>query len=165
MCSSPTQYSRQRGQIALRRMMVACTAVQHVAPSAAHPDSNFKQPCGIARGLAGAADTSLLPSLRQSEGGGDGNYIVSGGPFSGPIISIWSRPTVGTPSMDQGEFLVGVFKDGAQIFDRWDAQVLVSTENEDDFVKNLATILAEERLALAVKRPQAFVAGSFGAIT
>lgn len=93
------------------------------------------------------------------------DYIVSGGPFSGPITSIWGLPVVGTPSMDQGDFLVGAFKDGAAIYDRWDAQILVSTENEDDFVRNLCTVLGEERLALAVKRPAAFISGSFDVAT
>lgn len=49
---------------------------------------------------------------------------------------------------------------GAQIFDRWASRVEVATENEDDFVKNLVTILAEERLALAVYRPEAFIYGN-----
>lgn len=90
----------------------------------------------------------------------NGDYI-GGGPFGPPITTLWGRPVVGTPSMPKGEFLVGAFRDGAQIFDRWDATVLISTENEDDFVRNLCTILAEERLALAVKRPEAFVVGTF----
>lgn len=94
-----------------------------------------------------------------------GDYIASGGPFGPPITSIWNRPVVGTPSIARGEFLVGAFRDGATIYDRWDAQVLVSTENEDDFIKNLCTILGEERLALAVKRPQAFIYGEFATAT
>ncbi len=37
----------------------------------------------------------------------------------------------------------------------------ISTENADDFEKNMISIRCEERLALAVKRPEAFVYGSF----
>jgi HK97 family phage major capsid protein len=90
----------------------------------------------------------------------DGRYI-GGGPFGPPIRSIWGRPVVGTPQMDPGDFLVGAFRDGAQLYDRETVQVLISSENEDDFTRNLLTILVEERLAFAVKRPQAFIYGVF----
>ena len=40
-------------------------------------------------------------------------------------------------------------------------EVLISTENVDDFEKNLATMRAEERVAIAVKRPTAFTKGTF----
>jgi HK97 family phage major capsid protein len=63
--------------------------------------------------------------------------------------------------MPQGKFLVGAFRDGAQIFDREEINVEVATQNEDDFIHNLATVLCEERLAMAVKRSQAFIYGSF----
>ena len=62
--------------------------------------------------------------------------------------------------MAQNNFLTGAFNMAAQIFDRMDIEVLLSTENEDDFVKNMVTIRAEERLALAVYRPEAFVTGT-----
>lgn len=64
--------------------------------------------------------------------------------------------------MTLGDFLTGAFKLGAQLFDRWDARVEVGYVN-DDFTKNLVTILAEERLALAVYRPEAFITGDFAA--
>ena len=60
--------------------------------------------------------------------------------------------------------MTGAFSMGAQIFDRWLSRVEVATENEDDFVKNLVTILAEERLALAVYRPEAFVYGNLAPV-
>jgi Phage capsid family len=77
-----------------------------------------------------------------------GNYIGgdAGGPFGPPIRSIWGLPVVGTPIMAAGQFLVGAYADGSQIFDRMGATLMISTENEDDFVRNLATFLVEERL-------------------
>jgi hypothetical protein len=38
----------------------------------------------------------------------------------------------------------------------------VATTNVDDFEKNMITIRAEERGALAVTRPESFVYGAFG---
>ena len=63
--------------------------------------------------------------------------------------------------MTVDKFLTGAFQLGAQIFDREDANVEISTEDSDNFRKNLVTIRAEERLALAVYRPEAFVKGDF----
>ena len=40
---------------------------------------------------------------------------------------------------------------------------MIATTNNDDFEKNMITIRCEERGALAVKRPEAFVYGAFGA--
>jgi HK97 family phage major capsid protein len=91
----------------------------------------------------------------------DLHRYIGGGPFGPPITSIWGRPVVGTPVMSAGHFLTGAFLDGAQIFDRQGANVLISTENEADFVENKATILCEERLAFTVRRPQAFIYGQF----
>ena len=93
-----------------------------------------------------------------------GRYII-GNPQGSIGATLWNRPVVETQAIDPDKFLVGAFKLGAQVFDRWQARVEVATENEDDFVKNLVTILAEERLALAVYRPEAFVYGDFGNVT
>ena len=89
---------------------------------------------------------------------GDGRYII-GQPQGVASPTMWGLPVVTTQAITSGKFLTGAFKLGAQLFDRWQARVEVATENEDDFVKNLVTILAEERLALAVYRPEAFVYG------
>ncbi|MGE7152328.1 phage major capsid protein [Methylorubrum rhodesianum] len=94
---------------------------------------------------------------------GNGRYL-SAGPFGpGNQRLLWDLPIAATTQMPQGQFLVGAFRDGAQIFDRMQATVLVATENEDDFVRNLITVLCEERLAFAVKRPDAFVKGTLEA--
>lgn len=91
-----------------------------------------------------------------------GNYII-GDPASTAQPRIWGLPVVATQAMASGSFLAGAFKMGAQIFDRQDARVEVSTEDSDNFRKNLVTILCEERLALAVYRPAAFVKGTYAA--
>jgi HK97 family phage major capsid protein len=64
-------------------------------------------------------------------------------------------------SLEPGEFLVGGFRAAAQIFDRMDIEILVSSEDRDNFIKNMLTVRAEERVALAVKRPQALVYGTY----
>lgn len=90
-----------------------------------------------------------------------GRYII-GNPQGSIGATLWNLPVVETQAVQVDKFLTGAFKLGAQVFDRWQARVEVATENEDDFVKNMVTILAEERLALAVYRPQAFIYGDFG---
>jgi HK97 family phage major capsid protein len=89
-----------------------------------------------------------------------GNYII-GDPAATIQPRIWGLPVVATQAMTVDKFLVGAFKLGAQIFDRQDARVEISTEDDQNFRKNLVTILAEERLALAVYRPTAFTKGDF----
>lgn len=90
-----------------------------------------------------------------------GRYII-GNPQGNAAASLWGIPVVTTQAMQEDKFLAGAFRLGAQLFDRWEARVEVSTENQDDFIRNMVTILAEERLALAVYRPEAFVYGDFG---
>ena len=90
----------------------------------------------------------------------DGQYIWANPALvAGP--QLWGRRVIATNSIASGTFLVGAFAMGAQIWDRMDAQMLLSFENSDNFVKNMATLLVEERLALSVYRSSAFVAGSF----
>lgn len=89
-----------------------------------------------------------------------GRYLI-GNPQGTLAPTLWGRRIVTTLAMPVNAFLAGNFRDSAQIFDREDANVVVSTENEDDFVTNRVTILAEERLALADYRPEARVKGTF----
>lgn len=93
------------------------------------------------------------------------NRYVIANPFGTTPNTLWARPVVATQSMDMGDFLVGAFQLGAQVWDREDATVVVSTEDRDNLVKNMVTILAEERLGLTVYRPEAFVKGEFEAVS
>jgi HK97 family phage major capsid protein len=90
----------------------------------------------------------------------DGQYIMANPmDLAGPRI--WGKRVVATNSIASGTFLVGAMSMGAQIWDRMDAAVQISYEDGDNFKKNMATLLAEERLALTVYRPSAFVKGTF----
>lgn len=89
-----------------------------------------------------------------------GDYLFAN-PQNGTEPRLWRLPVVETQAMTVDKFLTGAFQLGAQIFDREDANVEISTEDSDNFRKNLVTIRAEERLALAVYRPESFVKGDF----
>ncbi len=89
-----------------------------------------------------------------------GAYII-GNPQDSAQPRLWGLPVVSTQAMTLDKFLVGAFGMGAQIFDRQDANVAISTEDASNFRQNLVTILAEERLALAVYRPESFIKGDF----
>ncbi len=88
-------------------------------------------------------------------------YILAN-PLSRAGPRLWGLPVVATeiPSFE-GNLLVGAFNTAAQFFVREDANVVIATTNADDFEKNMITIRCEERGALAVKRPEAFVYGAF----
>jgi HK97 family phage major capsid protein len=99
-------------------------------------------------------DWALIELLKD----GEGRYLI-GQPQGNMPATLWRRPVVATQAMPQNDFLVGAFQLGAQILDRMDVEILISTENADDFEKNMVTIRAEERLAFAVYRAEAFVTG------
>lgn len=93
----------------------------------------------------------------------NGNYLLANpAGLIGPTL--WALPVI-TTEIDSfvNNFLTGAFSTGAQIFDREETNVVISTENSDDFEKNMISIRCEERLALAVKRPEAFIYGTFEA--
>lgn len=90
----------------------------------------------------------------------DNKYLFAS-PTGLAVPGLWGRPVVATQAMDAGDFLAGSFQQGAQGWDREDVSVTVSTEDRDNFVKNMVTILCEERVGLSVYRPEAFVKGDF----
>jgi len=92
-----------------------------------------------------------------------GQYF-GGGPFTGAYgqpgpsnqYETWGLKTVVTTAIAQGTVLVGGFQECAQVFRRQGITLEMTNSNVDDFVNNLITLRAEERLALAVYRPAGF---------
>lgn len=94
---------------------------------------------------------------------GEGAYLHSA-VTSGAQPRLWGLRVVESDSIAAGNALVGSFALAAQIWDREQANVMVSTEDRDNFVRNMVTIRAEERLALTVYRPKAFVYGALASV-
>ena len=68
-----------------------------------------------------------------------------------------AKPVRDSTKLAKGEWLVGDFRRGAQLYDRQQSNVTVANQNEDDFIKNMVTILAEERIALVIYDALSFV--------
>jgi HK97 family phage major capsid protein len=99
-------------------------------------------------------------NLRRTKDG-FGRYLL-GDPQSEDPFKIWGLTVISTTAMAAGTFLVGTGDEAAaQLRDRMEMQVEISTEHQDYFVKNLVAIRAEKRVALVVQRPQAFITGTF----
>lgn len=139
----------------------AATYVQPIAPPSPETKLDRLRLMMLQVELAGyPADASVLhPSdwtnieLTKTT---DGAYLWAN-PASRIGPTLWGRPVATTLAMTVDTALVGAFSMAAQIFDREDVSVMVSDEDRDNFVTNKVTILCEERLALAVYIPNAFV--------
>lgn len=90
--------------------------------------------------------------------GKDGDDRYYGGGYFGEqsVPNIWGIPVCVSSSITSGTVVVGAFKTCASVVTNGGVSVEATNTNEDDFVKNLMTIRAEERLALAVRRPAGF---------
>ncbi|MBE3637471.1 phage major capsid protein [Mangrovicoccus algicola] len=103
-------------------------------------------------------DWAWIELLKDTEG----RYII-GQPQGTIGATLWNAPVVATQAMTVDKVLAGAFGMGAQIFDQWAGRIETGFQ-DDDFTRNKVTILAEERLALAVYRPEAFIFGDFGRV-
>jgi len=89
-----------------------------------------------------------------------GQYIL-GNPGQMTETRLWGIPVSVTTAMTAGTFVLGNFSTGAAIHQALDAVIEVSDSHSDYFIKNLLAIRCEERLALAVYKPGAFIYGAF----
>lgn len=88
---------------------------------------------------------------------GDGIYY-SGGPFQAPGALLWGRYRIAiTERLGDGNVVVGAFAQGGTVWRKsGGVSVEATNSNEDDFLKNLTAIRAEERAVLHLQRPDAF---------
>lgn len=97
-----------------------------------------------------------LQRLRTS-GGGDGQHIM-GQPQGPNREALWNTPVIVTNSMTAGKVIVLDAETIGEYYIRESARVDVGYTN-DDFIKNLVTIRAEQRGGLYVVRPVSVVYG------
>lgn len=96
------------------------------------------------------ADDEFFQTIADANG-----HYYGGGPFTaGQPSGFWGLPRVLNENMPEGQALVG---DGrqAQIWDRMSARITVGLVN-DQFIRNMKTVLAEKRVGITVYRPSAF---------
>lgn len=92
------------------------------------------------------------------------NQYFGGGFFTGQygqggILEkppVWGLRTVVTPAVAAGTALVANFSQAATLYRKGGVRVESTNSHSDDFTNNLVTTRAEERIALAARRPLAF---------
>jgi HK97 family phage major capsid protein len=89
----------------------------------------------------------------------DGSGIAGPGlPYTNAqTLGAWGLNTVRSRALVRGAALVGSWRLGATLFDRMQTTIKVGNQHSDYFVNNKVAVLAEERVALAVHRPDFFV--------
>jgi HK97 family phage major capsid protein len=107
--------------------------------------------------IVNPADWGAMEIAR--EGAGTGAYLY-GAPGTNAGMSPFGVNVVLSAHMPTGYFLIAQMRTAATVFNRSGAVIEMGYVNED-FTKNLVTIRAEERLALACDRPAGIYYGQF----
>lgn len=133
------------------------------------PDGIFKAIMTVMSNSGFAADAIVINPAdyqnirlrKDSNGQYYGGGFMYGGYGNGDVVeqpALWGVRTILTPAVAQGTCYVGAFRAGASVVSKaGGTKVEITNTDQDDFIKNMITIRAEERLALAVRYPAAFV--------
>lgn len=107
--------------------------------------------------LVSPVDYVKMVSTKDSTG----NYILSGG-GNGLVPTVNGFPVVQMNQVTAGDFFV-IDKNAAQIFFRSSISVRFYEQDQDNAIKNLVTIVIEERLALPIYYITGIIKGTFAA--
>lgn len=156
----------------LATTLLGTSGIQTLAPAGSDiaADDIFKALTKVQTATGYSADAIVInpadyEKLRLAK---DSNLqYYGGGYFYGPygnseVIAqpgIWGRKTVVTTAVAAGTVLAGAFKAGGTVIGKAGegASIEVHRGDHDDAINNRVTVVVEERLALAVRMPSAFV--------
>lgn len=130
----------------LDRLRVAMLQV-HLAYAV--PDAHVLNPINVAE-----------IDLMRRDTDGNGGYLFSRPDGDTGVARAWRLPIVESPPMVVNTFLTGAFRYSAHLYDRQGITVAISTENDDDFETNKATMRVEGRVGLGVRRSYGLVSGA-----
>ena len=91
---------------------------------------------------------------------GDQRYLFVMNPNAAQAIRPWGVPVVSTTQQTADDFTVGAMNQ-CEVVIRKEIDVMVSTENEDDFDKELGTMKATGRFGLKTYQPGSIIEGDF----
>jgi HK97 family phage major capsid protein len=101
-------------------------------------------------------DWAIMEIELMTVAAGQTLYSVS----DGGVPRLFGVPVVQSIGMTAGSFAAGAFGQAYMVHNREGVVVEMSDSDSDNFTKNLVTIRAERRLALATERPAAVRAGT-----
>lgn len=105
-------------------------------------------------------DYQALRLSKDANGQYFGGGYFQGSYGNGTIMQnppVWGLRTIVTPSIAQGTAVVGAFRQSATVYRKGGIRVESTNSHADDFTTNKVTVRAEERLALAVRKPAGIV--------
>ncbi len=144
---------------------ILSVAAAHGAPVAGdNPLDTIRKAIGVVEASGWLVDTiGINPidwAMIQTLKGSDDHYL-----YATPAASstgaqpAWGKIIVPTPAIAANSYVVGAFQQGSQLFEREAGNVVVGFQN-DNFTRNLVTLLAEMRADLAIYAASAFRKGA-----
>lgn len=143
------------------------------ATKADNPDAVFRAMTKVSTGsgldadgiVVNPADYQAFRLSRDTNGQYYGGGFFAGEYGNGTLTAqppLWGLRTVVTPAIAAGTVLVGAFSQAATVYRKGGVRVESTNSHASDFTSNLVTVRAEERIALAVRRPSGFVKLTLG---
>ena len=117
----------------------------------------------IARAIAAVSGRDYNPSavilsvadfwaIQRAKGTSNDHYLY-GSPSGNLGSTIWGLPVVATNNLASGKLIVADFTQAYQFWMRESVAITLSDSDDDNFTKNLVTVLAEARGALETRVP------------